>query len=72
MHAALLRTIFTAKWRMREYSLKLKMGMFRLHIRKNVFTERVGKYWNRLPRAMVESAPLEALRCVDVAPGDIV
>jgi len=41
---------------------KLKDGRFRLYTKKRSITVRVVRYWNRLPRDVVDAPSLETFR----------
>lgn len=54
--------------RMRGHVLKLHKMAFGLDIRRNLFTGRAVKCWNRLPSQVVQSPSLEGFKSsVDVA-----
>jgi len=56
--------LFTRAWsgRTRGNSYKLKEGRLKLHIKKQLFTRRVVRHWNRLPRKLWMPPPRECSR----------
>ncbi|KGL81018.1 hypothetical protein N309_10758, partial [Tinamus guttatus] len=53
--------------------LRLHQGRFGLDLRKNFYTERVVKHWNKMPRKVVESPSLAVFKKgVDKALRDMV
>lgn len=59
--------------RMRGNGQKMYQGRVRLDIRKKLFTKREVRHWNKPPRRLVESLPLEVFKAhVDMALGNMV
>ena len=48
--------------RARGHGFRLCQGLLKLNIRKKLLSERVTKYWHRLPREVVQSSSLEVFK----------
>lgn len=51
---------------MRDSGLKLHQGMFRMDVRKKLFSKRMVMHWHRMPRKVVESSSQEVLKTVEM------
>ena len=59
--------------RTRGNGFKLEEGRFKVAIRKNFFTERALRHWNRLPKEVVDAPSLKLFKArLDVALGSLV
>ena len=59
--------------RTRGNGIKLRLGRFRLDIKRKFFTQRVVIHWNRLPKEVVDAPSWEAFKArLDVALGSLV
>lgn len=56
--------------RTRGKKLRMHQGRFRLDTKKNVFTGRMARPWNRLPREVMKFL-VAFKKCVDVALRDV-
>ena len=59
--------------RTRSNGLKLGHRKFHKNMQKYLFTVRVTKHWNRLPRGVVQSLSMEVLKTrLDGTPGNLI
>ena len=56
------RFLLAAEDRTRSYRFKLCVEQYRLHIRGGIFTVRIVRQWNRLPKEVVSSPSLAVFR----------